>query len=305
MLYQLVKLENWAKLAGFVLIFLSIIVCSFIYAISYPPLVGNSAVAEHAGSSAGPANDEQQWLEKAANERGLTVATWVLALATGFLFVAAAVQAGLFVWQLDLIRKSLADAKKAADAAEKSADAARLNAEALMVAEAAQMYFIVESDNLKHMFQLGRRYDKSPSMNPSPSDPPWIEYRLRNYGKSPAVMQSVFHGMALEPADVKKRFRSYQPAHGAMEIVGVGDEGQKLRCELEPSFTFGDVRSIVERERLLFFFGRANFMDHFGRWQILDWEYVADKGRWNLITHVNTRRDPDRENQRPQRAFLG
>src|SRR5262249_51774613 len=139
MIDQLLKLENWAKLSGFVLIFLSIIVCSFIYAVSYPSPHGGRLQTEQLQRSDDRA-EEREKIEKAANERSLTVATWALVLATGFLFFAAAVQAGLFVWQLDLIRRSLGDAKKAADAAEKSADAARLNAEALMVAEAAQMY---------------------------------------------------------------------------------------------------------------------------------------------------------------------
>jgi hypothetical protein len=126
--------------------FSSIIVCSFIYAISYPLPHGGRLQTEHLQRS--DDREEQDKIEKTANERSLTVATWALVLATTFLFFAAAVQAGLFVWQLDLIRRSLADTKKAADAAEKSANAARLNADALMVAEAAQMYVIVESHNL-------------------------------------------------------------------------------------------------------------------------------------------------------------
>jgi hypothetical protein len=30
-------------------------------------------------------------------------------------------------------------------------------------------------------------------------------------------------------------------------------------------------------------------MDHFGRSQTLEWEFLADNGRWNLIAHRNTR----------------
>lgn len=48
---------------------------------------------------------------------------WV-AIFTGLLVVVGAVQAGLFLWQLTLIRKSLADAKNAAKAAGDSAKAA-------------------------------------------------------------------------------------------------------------------------------------------------------------------------------------
>jgi hypothetical protein len=82
MLNQLLKLENWAKLAGFVLIFLSIIVCSFIYAISYPPPHGGSRQTQQLQLSEDRAAEKQEKLEQAANERSLTVATWALVLAT-------------------------------------------------------------------------------------------------------------------------------------------------------------------------------------------------------------------------------
>jgi hypothetical protein len=41
----------------------------------------------------------------------------ITAIATGAIAVVAAIQAALFIWQLILIRCSLADSKKAADAA--------------------------------------------------------------------------------------------------------------------------------------------------------------------------------------------
>lgn len=107
MLKTILRLENWARLAGFVTIFLSVIVCSFLYAISFP------ATAPSEGAS---------------SEHGLIVATWVLAYSTMFLFIAAAIQAGLFIWQLSLIRTSLKDTKIAADAARAAAEAGTLQA---------------------------------------------------------------------------------------------------------------------------------------------------------------------------------
>jgi hypothetical protein len=43
---------------------------------------------------------------------------------TGALVIVGGIQAALFLWQLDLIRKSLADTKEAADAAKLSAEVA-------------------------------------------------------------------------------------------------------------------------------------------------------------------------------------
>jgi hypothetical protein len=102
---------------------------------------------------------------------------------TGALVIVAIAQAVLFIWQLSLVKRSLGPAEEAANAA-------KLNAEAVMVAEAAQMYLIVDNSNVDHMYVLGRHYDNSPAMHSSPSEPPWIDYRLKNYGKSPAIVQS-------------------------------------------------------------------------------------------------------------------
>lgn len=67
---------------------------------------------------------------RAANERGLTTYTRYLWRATGALVFVAAAQAVLFIWQLILLRRSVADSAVAAGAARDAADAARVNAEA-------------------------------------------------------------------------------------------------------------------------------------------------------------------------------
>jgi hypothetical protein len=132
MLKQILRLRNWARLAGLVTIFLSIIVCSFLFAISHPTL---------------------------SDGDGLTVATWTLALFTFLLFVAAAIQAGLFVWQLDLIRKSLADGKITAVAAKDAAEAAirqaKIAERALTEVERPWLFFIgAEVDRRKSLSGL-------------------------------------------------------------------------------------------------------------------------------------------------------
>src|SRR5262249_41825656 len=127
---------------------------------------------------------------------------WIAHDAAGFftlwLVVVGVGQAGLFVWQLILIKRSLGDAKKAADAAAEGAGAARLNAQALIDAESAQMYVIHLGSNIEKIFQLGKLYDNSPTMAASQSEAPWIDYQLKNYGKSPAIVQQVLHGLSLE-----------------------------------------------------------------------------------------------------------
>ena len=159
MLNQIIQFRNWAFFAGFVTIFVGAIVCSFLYAISYPPSLSGGQIverddrsattpqqsiagAEHSSdqvplavtivppskSEAETKEDQQDRLEKASNERGLTVATWILAFATAFLFAAAVGQVFLFFWQSRLIGESLRDAKIAAEAAKESADATKIQA---------------------------------------------------------------------------------------------------------------------------------------------------------------------------------
>ena len=149
-------LNNWARAAGFAAILISAIVCTFVWVISYPPVPCVRPQTQHYDSYAnaersapqqkpnssytiksqinGATSDssaciayrnEQERLQKAANERGLTVATWILAFATVFLFVGVVVQAGLFVWQLYLMREGMDDAKIAANAANNAALAAK------------------------------------------------------------------------------------------------------------------------------------------------------------------------------------
>jgi hypothetical protein len=62
--------------------------------------------------------------EKASNERALTLYTGALALITLGLLAVAAVQAGLFLWQLTLMKQSTADSAKLAEAAALQARAA-------------------------------------------------------------------------------------------------------------------------------------------------------------------------------------
>jgi len=214
-----------------------------------------------------------------------------------FTIVLAVKTAGLFretARLSDAAEAQRVDSLRAIEAAEKSAKAAQLNAEALMVAEAAQMYLVIERSNVEQIYKLGGMYNKSPTMHPSPSDAPWVEYRLRNYGKSPAVVQSVFHGIMLSDPDAHSE-REYEMGQDGMEIVGVGEQGQVITSKYDRAFTFGDVRSIVADDKSLWFFGRAVFIDHFGRKQTLEWLHVAQKCRWELVSHRTTRVDEDSE----------
>jgi hypothetical protein len=172
--------RNWAKAAGFIAVLTSAIVCSFLWAISNPPPPSGRPIAEHnhaaanteqqtadpnqRGTKAVPLaveivspkegtpeaeRNEEERQQKAANERGLVVGTWGLVLATGFLVIAASIQAALFVWQLLLLRDSLADTKKTADAALAAAEAAKLQATSIVSAERPYVFMEIKENGIK------------------------------------------------------------------------------------------------------------------------------------------------------------
>jgi hypothetical protein len=148
-------MKNWARAAGFAAFLLIPVVCTFEWAISYPPLPGfgvqgkhydcrskeernNTANKENGSFESSTAvkteaasdeesqacRNERERLQKTANERGLTVATWVLAFATCFVVLATTVLwvfTGL-LWKTT--SRAVTDGEKAASAALTSANIA-------------------------------------------------------------------------------------------------------------------------------------------------------------------------------------
>jgi hypothetical protein len=210
-LVRLRRWENWAKAAGFITLFVSLIVCSFLWAISNPPSPSSRPVAQHnhaapnaeqqsastdpRGTKAVPLaveiippkegtpeaeRNEEERQQKAANERGLVVGTWVLTLATALLFAVAAIQAAFFWVQLQFMREGMRDATIAANAAKESADTAKTQAEIARDAlEASQ-------DTAKRQL---RAYVHVADVEVNHGNDEWqpnIRIMIKNYGQTPA-----------------------------------------------------------------------------------------------------------------------
>jgi hypothetical protein len=214
---------------------------------------------------------------------------------TGFLVVVGGIQIAVFLRQLSLIRESLIDAKKAARAAQDSADAAKLNAQALINSESAQMYVIMGDSNIESLFQIGQRKDGYMD-DAADVSTPWIKYQLRNYGKSPAILNSVFDGISIENPDIPKE-RIYQARQAFREIIGIGQQTREdqLFCKYTGKFTFKDAQ-FVARGCRMFFYGHATFRDNFDRIQTLEWEFVAEGAEWRLVEHRADKGAPKQRN---------
>lgn len=197
-------MRNWAKFGGFAGFIVVPVVCAFIWVVSYPPLPGFDRNGQHydcradterqpggapesRGGSIPPlahadrtqheesqeCREERESLQKAANERGLTIATWLLAFATMGLLGAVTAQVFLFVWQLRLIRNESVHTKTAAEAAKKSADTAER-----ALADVERPWLFAES-----VRALAR------DEHPKPDNQWTISFGFRNIGKMPALIE--------------------------------------------------------------------------------------------------------------------
>jgi hypothetical protein len=118
------------------------------------------------------------------------VTTSWLVIATFALAFVAAVQAGLFIWQLILIRRSMGDTKRAADAAAAAANAATRQAKELRRSADATEGALTDLER-PWIFVEGAKVNMERSMRPlgPPLPNDWfITLRLRNVGRMPALM---------------------------------------------------------------------------------------------------------------------
>jgi hypothetical protein len=83
---------------------------------------------EHANSSSNQNNPPESFWRRTMNDPVARFTFWLF-VATGTLATVAAVQAGLFLWQLRLMREGINDSKTAANAAETAAKTAQRSAE--------------------------------------------------------------------------------------------------------------------------------------------------------------------------------
>ncbi len=159
------------------------------------------------------------------------------------------------------------------------------------------------ADTIPQILDIGKHHIPPPDLETF--EPPWVEYHLRNYGKSPALVRNVLHGFSLTNfkelphgfslenlKELPLNRLKWTSWNRAMEIVGVGEQSIHIKCEYDGPFTLRDAESIVTPDALLTFYGVAIFLDTFGREHRLDWEFVAYDRCWQLVAHGETRQEP-------------
>lgn len=226
-----------------------------------------------------------------ALDSDLTGSTWLTKDAGGFftfvLVIVGGLQLLLFWYQLGLIRESLDPAKEAADAA-------KLNAQAVMDAEGAHLYPVIKRTNVSNhdVFFEPIMYGKSRPDTDAVLTPT-VAYRFKNYGKTPAILQSIMHNIAFFEAPSKMRLL-HSTDISALEIIGANEESADIEFEMLDTFNMGMAKSVMRRRGELMFFGEAVFTDFFDRQFRCTWEFHGNAGGFKLTRHEQ-RPNPDKK----------
>ena len=198
------------------------------------------------------AEDRKERDIKTAIDRDLAGYTGWQAIFTLVLIVVGIFQLGLFIWQLRLIRKSLADTKIAAQAAKINADAALEQAKAITLSERA---YVGMSHTQPGLIQL-----------PPPDSGYKVEMEIRNVGRTPATITDVVLDVSvLDETESLAAILKY-PVNApelAPEIFLYADGFFFAERRFPIS---GDVMDDIQtHKKTLILFGYVDYIDQFGR----------------------------------------
>jgi len=165
-----------------------------------------------------------------------------------------------------------------------AAEAANLNAEAIMAAEVAHLYPIIQSDNLKKDVFFRIIHYENTGKDSDYSGIPEVVYRIKNYGKTPAVLQRLMHGMEFFKKPSTTRLM-HQEDERPLEILGAGQESENISYKMHATFNRGMAKAVHEYDSELMFFGEVIFTDFFGRQMKCIWECDGRSGGFKLTRH--------------------
>ena len=113
--------------------------------------------------------------------------------------------------------------------------------------------------------------------------PPTLAYTLKNFGKTPALVQDIAHCVSIQETEGGPR--TYATPERALEILGPGDETELIAVDFdERQFIADDAKSLGDHATMLFFYSRATFMDAFNRRHIIDSDFLYSADRFHLIS---------------------
>lgn len=200
----------------------------------------------------------------------------LLALFTLGLVIVGGIQLRFFFVQLRLIHQTLEPARQAADAA-------KLNAQAIMDAERAHLFPIIKETNLKDVFKHSEWYGDKKEGSGGPIPLPMVTYRLKNLGKTPAIIEHVAWGMSFHKIDEKFGvFATDSEAHQPLGIVTADQESEEISGSMSSTFTFDDAVAVLSYKGELIFHGQVTFKDFFNRSIRCCWQFRGRRDGFHL-----------------------
>jgi hypothetical protein len=161
----------------------------------------------------------------------------------------------------------------------KAADAANLNAEAVIEAERARIFVQILGENTGLIGKVVSQLTHPDSDNITVGTPIKITYRLKNYGKTPAIIQELAHNIIIAPDLPKEReYKALVPIP-IEQIIGAGDSSKDTFCQYISIIKIKQAKAMhAIGGTTLWFYGCISYDDTFGWNHRLDfvWHYNGD-----------------------------
>jgi hypothetical protein len=153
-----------------------------------------------------------------------------------------------------------------------AADAARRSADALVVAEQAQLLAVFGVSNIAHVLsELGAHERRADTVVPPgeeaapPRERVYVQYALKNYGRTPAVLKEISHELQRWSSLPEKLHYLPIPAMPKELAIVAGASTEALQCTLVTPLTVEAATSIRTGDSFLWLFGHVVYEDAFGR----------------------------------------
>ena len=248
---------------------------------------GDVAVAFEAGTSVGVLFVGAVFESQAASSTISRIARAARRKAGLVLIVVGIFQLGLFIWQLRLIQKSLADTKIAAVAAKINADAALEQAKAITLSERA---YVSMSHTPSGLTQL-----------PPPDSVYMVEMQIRNEGRTPATITDVVLDVSVlgETESLPAILNYPVNSPEAVPEIFLYADGF-FYSERRFPISVDVMNDIQTCKKTLILFGYVDYIDKFGRRHRSGYarRYTPTDRKNNLLIAVKKGYNYDRERQR-------
>ena len=146
-----------------------------------------------------------------------------------------------------------------------AANAAKRSADALVAAEQSQLLAICEVSNITHILGEIGKSDHAGSGEIAVGERASVQYVLKNYGKTPAVLKEISHDLQHwdhPPDELRYLPIRIMPKERA---VVAGGSSEPLQCILAAPLTAAAAATIRTGDSFLWLYGRVVYDDAFGR----------------------------------------